>query len=74
MHDISNNQLKLEVHDTHEKDEKLTKNFEAVDDTDVLNETYLDKKLSKIDGHLGVLEKYYNDFNLHNKKDLVTSK
>ena len=31
------NQLKLEVHDTYKKDEKLTTNVEAVDDKDVIN-------------------------------------
>ena len=39
------NQLKLEVHDTYKKDEKITTNFEAVDDKDVINKGYLDSKL-----------------------------
>ena len=30
-------QLKLEVHDTYKKDEKITINFEAIDDTAVIN-------------------------------------
>ena len=34
------NQLKLEVHDTYEKVEKLTDNFEAVIDEDVINKGY----------------------------------
>ena len=37
LQDLNINQLKLEVHDTYEKDEKLTTNFEAVNDEDVLN-------------------------------------
>ena len=31
------NQLKLEVHDTYEKGEKITANFEPTDDSDVIN-------------------------------------
>ena len=45
------NQLKLEVHDTNRKDEKIT-TFEAVDNLDVINKSYLDSKLMKIDSHL----------------------
>ena len=41
------NQLKLEVHDTYKKDEKLTTNFEPTDNSDVINKAYLDKKLKK---------------------------
>ena len=40
-------QLKLEVHDTYKKDEKITTNFEPVDDSDVINKGYLDEKLLK---------------------------
>ena len=50
-------QLKLEVHDTYKKDEKITTNFEPVDNSDVINKGYLDSKLLKIDGHLSKLEK-----------------
>ena len=56
LQDLNINQLKLEVHDTCKKDEKLTTNFEAVDDKDVINKGYLDSKLLKIDGHLSKLE------------------
>ena len=38
---MSTNQLKLEVHDTYKKDEKLTTNFEPTDNTDVINKAYL---------------------------------
>ena len=48
---MNNNQLKLEVHDTYEKDEKTTKKLETVNDEDIINKTYLDKKLSKKEGH-----------------------
>ena len=41
LQDLNNNQLKLEVHDTYKKDEKLTTNIEAVDNEDVINKAYL---------------------------------
>ena len=43
LQDSNINQLKLEVHDTYKKDEKITTNFEAIDDEDVINKAYLDK-------------------------------
>ena len=61
-------QIKLEVHDTYKKDEKITTNFEPVDDSDVINKGYLDSKLIKIDGHLSKLEKDFNDFKLQYNK------
>ena len=71
LRDLNNNQLKLEVHDTYKKDEKITTNFEAVDNEDVLNRGYLDEKLLKIDGHLSKLEKDYNDFKKQYNKQSV---
>ena len=35
--DININQLKLEVHDAYKEGEKITTNFEAVNDEDVIN-------------------------------------
>ena len=65
------NQLKLEVHDTYNKDEKITTNFEPVDDSDVINKAPLDEKLEKIEGHLSKLEKDYNEFKLqYNKQNI----
>ena len=52
LQDLNINNLKLEVHDAYKKDEKLTTNFEHIDDSDVINKGYLDSKLLKIDGHL----------------------
>ena len=46
------NQLKLEVYGTYKKDEKLTTKFEHTDNSDVINEGYLDDKLININGHL----------------------
>ena len=41
LQDLNINLLKLQVHDTYKKDEKVTTNF-----------AYLDEKFSKIIGHL----------------------
>ena len=68
LQDLNNSQLKLEVHDSYKKDEKITPNFEPVDNEDVINKGYLDSKLLKIDGHLSKLEKDYNEFKLQYNK------
>ena len=52
LQDLSINQLKLKVHVTYKKDEKITTNFEPIDNVDVINKTYLDEKLKKIDGQI----------------------
>ena len=41
LQDLNINQLKLEVHDSYKKDEKITTDFEAVDDKDVINKAHL---------------------------------
>ena len=71
LQDLNINQLKLEVHDTYKKDEKLTTNFEPVDNEDVINKGYLDEKLIKINGHISKLEKDYNEFKLQYSKQNV---
>ena len=71
MQDLNIIQLKLEVHDTYKKDQKITTNLEAVDDEDVINKGYLDAKLLTIDGHLSKLEKDYNEFKLQYNKQNV---
>ena len=71
LQDSNISQLKLEVHDTYKKDEKITTNFEPVDGSDVINKSYLDAKLLKIDGHLSKLEKDFNEFKLqYNKQNI----
>ena len=62
LQDSNINELKLKVRDTYKKDEKITTNFDAVDNSDVINKGYLDEKLLKINGHLSKLEKDYNEF------------
>ena len=69
VQDMNINQLKLEVNDIYEKDEKIT-NFQPTDDGDVLNKDYLDEKLLKINGHLSLLEKDYNEFKLQKKQTI----
>ena len=53
------------------KVKKITTNFEPVDDLDVINKSYLDDKLLKINGHLSKLEKDYNEFKLQYNKQSV---
>ena len=40
---------------------KKTTNFEPTDDSDVINKSYLDDKLKKIDGHISYIEKDYSE-------------
>ena len=62
LQDLNIKNLKLEVHDTYKKDERISTDFEPVDDSDVINKGYLDEKLLKINGHLSKLEKDFNEF------------
>ena len=71
LQDSNISQLKLEVHDTYKKDEKITTNFEPVDNEDIINKGYLDEKLLNINGHLSRLEKDYIEFNLQYSKQNV---
>ena len=71
LQDLKINQLKLEVHGTYRKDEKITTNFEPTDDSDVKSKGYLDNKLLKINGHLTKLEKGFNEFKLQYIKQSV---
>ena len=43
---MNSNQIKLEVHDTGEKDEKMSTKFERSNQEDVINKFYLDEKFS----------------------------
>ena len=71
VQDLKINQLKLQVHDTYKKDEKISTNFKAVNNEDVLNKAYLEEKLLKINVHLPLLEKDYNEFKLQYNKQSV---
>ena len=65
------NQLKLEVHDSYQKNEKITTIFERSDDSDIINKAFLDEKFLETDGHLSFLEKLYNEFILQYNKQSV---
>ena len=71
LQDLNIDQIKLEVHDTYKKDEKISKNFEPIDNSDVINKGYLDEKLLNINGHLSKLEKDFNEFKLQYNKQSV---
>ena len=45
--DVNINQLKVKVNEAYKKDEKTTIKFEPIDNDDVMNKAYLDKKISK---------------------------
>ena len=45
LQDANISQLKLEVHDTYKKDEKITTRFGPINNSDVINKGYLDEKL-----------------------------
>ena len=71
IQDLKIIQLKLEIHDTYNKDEKISTNVEPTDNTDVINKSYLDDKFLKINGHLSKLEEDYNEFKKQNNKQSV---
>ena len=71
LQDSNISQLKLEVYDAYKKDEKITTNFEPIDNPDVINKGYLDEKLLKINGHISKLEKDFNEFKLQYNKQNV---
>ena len=70
LQDLNINRLKLEVHGTYKKDQKITTNFEAVDDEDVINKGYLDEKMLKVNGQLSKLETYNEFKKNHNKQNV----
>ena len=71
VQDMNINQLKLKVHNTYRKDEKITTSCEPSNDEDVVNKVYLDENLSKIDGNLSFSKNYYNEFRIHYNKQSV---
>ena len=71
LQDLNINQLKFEVHDSYKKDEKISTDFEPVDNEDAINKAYFDDKLKKIDGHIAYIEKDYNEFKKQYNKQSV---
>ena len=53
--------VKLKVNDTCKKNENLTTKFETSHHEDVLNKVFQDTKLSKLEDHLSMNEKNYNE-------------
>ena len=68
VHDNSFNQSKLKNNKTYEKEEKIATNFERSNYEDVKNKAYLDKNLSKTEGHSSLSEKNYDEFRLHSNR------
>ena len=71
LRDLETNQFNLEVHDTYRKYEKISTNFETIQNEYVINKTYLDENLIKIQGQISYFEKDYNEFKLQNNKESV---
>ena len=71
LQDLNINQLKLEVHDTYKKDEKITTNFKSINNEDSVNKAHRDENLVKTNGQLSFLEKDYNEFKLQYNKQSV---
>ena len=71
LQDLNINQLKLEEHDTHKRDEKTITNFKAVNDEDVTNKAYVDEKLLNTNGQISLLEKCYKELKLKYNKQSV---
>ena len=65
VQDFILNQLKPKVNATHKKNEKLTTNFEAVNDEDVINKKYLDTNLAELEGHILYIEEKFIEFKYH---------
>ena len=63
MQSINLNQLKLEVDDTHKKDEKLTTIFEPHENEDVVNNAYINTEIFKVEAHLSLIEKIILNLN-----------
>ena len=63
LQDLHINQLKLQVHDTDRKDEKITTNFKPVDDGGVINKFYLHEK-EKTAGHICYIGNDHNEFKI----------
>ena len=53
------------------KDEKITTNFQPVDNGDVINKAFLDEKRSKRQGQISCFEKDYNEYKLPYNKQSV---
>ena len=48
--------------------------MEAVNDEDLINKAYLDKKTSKIESQISYIQKDYTEFILYNKEDILNER
>ena len=71
LQDLNINQLKLDVHDTYEKDEKITTIFTPTDDSDVINKVYLDEKTEKWMDGFHTLKKITTSLNYNTTNNLL---
>ena len=71
VQDLNICQLKLKLHDTCKRDERLTTHFEPTDDSDVIKKAYVDDEIKKIDGHFSYIEKDFNEFKLQCNKQSI---
>ena len=62
------NHLKLKVNDTYKNDEKITTNVEHSYEEDEVYKSCIDTEIFKIECHLSLIEKDYNQCILHNNK------
>ena len=57
LQDLYINSIKLKIQDTYKKDEKITTDFEHINNKNVINKSYLDERLFEIYGQISLLEK-----------------
>ena len=69
VQDINLIQVELKVNGSFQKDGK-TANFDTSHDEDDIKKIYMEKKLSKTDGHLSLKEKNHQEFKLKNKQSV----
>ena len=66
--DKSFNQLKLKVNGTFKEGEKTTTNFEPSKDGNIISKAYTHTKISRVEGHLSLIEKKYIECKLRADK------
>ena len=71
LQELNISQSKLEVHNTYEKDEKITTNIEPNNNEHFINESYLYENLLKTNGHLTLLEKITTNSNYKKTNNLL---
>ena len=70
VRDINQKRLKLKVNDTYKKDEKITANFEPIDDPDSIYKTYPDTILSEIEEQIPYTAKSTTNIKYNNKQSV----